>query len=109
MRDKIWEAYDKLDTTLCLNVNNGTLNFDLDKYDKSDCKDVYEMCKCIDTIKDALEVLDILCKHLSVCKPIDADEGKESAFEVFDLDLWGVGKQKEEFEVVKQWLTSMEE
>lgn len=55
-------------------------------------------------LMDALRVLDILTDHLSICKPMDVAEGREVDFEVFDLDLWGTGKQKGEFTIVKEWL-----
>lgn len=54
-------------------------------------------------LMDALRVLDIIADHLSICKPMDAAEGREVDFEVFDLDLWGMGKQQGEFEIVKEW------
>ena len=59
--------------------------------------------KSIKELMDALRVLDIIADHLSICKPMDAAEGKEVDFEVFDLDLWGMGKQQGEFEIVKEW------
>lgn len=52
---------------------------------------------------DTLRVLDIIASHLSICKPIDGAEGREVDFEVFDLDLWGTGKQQGEFNIVKEW------
>ena len=48
------KALDKIDHTLCLNINEGNLKFGLDKYDKIDCEDIYELLNCIDIVRRAL-------------------------------------------------------
>lgn len=48
------KAYDKLDTTCCLNTKN--IKFDLDQYDHADCKDINEFLDCLDAIQINLEV-----------------------------------------------------
>ena len=54
------DALDKLDHTLCLNVLNASLKFNLDEYHDGpfdtpiDCANVYEMMECIDIIRKAL-------------------------------------------------------
>lgn len=49
------EALEKLNHTICLNINNKTLTFGIDKYDDCDCKDIYEFSKCYDIIEKALK------------------------------------------------------
>ncbi len=46
------KAYDKIDNTLCLNSQK--LEFNIDNAG-IDCKDVYEMVKCLDKVKEHLE------------------------------------------------------
>ena len=49
------EALEKLNHTICLNLDNKTLVFGLDKYDNCDCKDIYEFSKCYEFIETALK------------------------------------------------------
>lgn len=49
------QALDKLDNTLCLNLNNKTLEFGIDKYDHCDCDNAEEMVRCYDTIEEELK------------------------------------------------------
>ena len=49
------EALKKIDYTICLNINNGTLKFGLDKYDNCDCKDFEEFGECYAVIEKALK------------------------------------------------------
>ena len=49
------EALEKIDNTLCLNLNNKTLKFGLDKYDNCDCKDLKEFDECYNTIEKSLK------------------------------------------------------
>ena len=49
------EALEKIDHTICLNINNGTLKFGLDEYDKCDCQSVEEFVECYDTIEKELK------------------------------------------------------
>lgn len=76
-----------------------------DEFDFESCPIEVSMrfSKYTDLMED-LRVLDIIANHLSICKPIDASEGKEVDFEVFDIDLWGTGKQQDDFKIVKDWL-----
>ena len=48
------EAYDKIDNTLCL--NSLKLEFNIDKEEHIDCKDVEEMVDCLDTISDLVDI-----------------------------------------------------
>jgi len=52
------EAYEKLDNTLCLNCQS--IKFNIDKEENIDCKDVYEMLKCLEIVKKRLEALEII-------------------------------------------------
>lgn len=45
----------------------------------------------------AEEILDIIRKHLSIVKPIN------DTMLIFDIDLWNTGKQKDDFEKVKEY------
>lgn len=58
----------------------------------------------VETTKKKLKALEILKKHIRIVKPIDLETKKEESFEIFDIDLWNAGKQKEDFEFVKEVL-----
>lgn len=51
------KAYEKVDNTICLNINAGNLKFGLDTYndgpngDSCDCKDVEELLDCLDELR----------------------------------------------------------
>lgn len=65
-------AYEKLDNTLCLNssgfvktrkdgtIVNGNIEFNMDKDEHIDCKDIDEMIDCLETIKKALQRLELI-------------------------------------------------
>lgn len=63
------EALEKLNHTVCLNLNNKTLQFNLDKYEDCDCKDIKEFCDCYEVIEKALKALEIIRKYIYVDKP----------------------------------------
>ena len=56
------EAYEKLDNTLCLNCQS--IKFNIDEEENADCKDVYEMVKCLEIIKRELKSNEILKSHI---------------------------------------------
>ncbi len=56
------------------------------------------------TISKELKALEILKKHIRIAKPFDLETKKEESFEIFDIDLWDDGKQKEDFKFVKEVL-----
>ena len=49
-------------------------------------------------IENELKALEIIKKHLSLVVPIN------DVIEIFDIDLWNDGKQKEDFEFVRKVL-----
>ena len=80
------DALEKIDHTVCLNLNNKTLKFGLDEYDNCDCKDFEEFDECCAVIekalkeweiwKDALETGEYECpekKALEIIKEKDVD------------------------------------
>ena len=48
------KAYDKIDNTLCLNVNRQNIDFNIDTDEHIDCKNTYEMIDCLESIKTDL-------------------------------------------------------
>lgn len=60
--------------------------------------------KYIEIIEKELKALEILKKHIRIVKPFDLETKEEEPFEIFDIDLWHEGKQKEDFEFVKEVL-----
>lgn len=55
MTEEAKRAYEKIDHTLCLNQNEGFLQFGLDTEEHIDCKDAWEMTYCLDTLFVELE------------------------------------------------------
>jgi len=68
--NKELEALEKINHTICLNVNKGTLVFNLDKYDNCDCKDIKEFSKCYNAVETALKDQQKTIKVLSAEKTI---------------------------------------
>ena len=64
----------------------------------------YELVREKQENENKLKALDIIKKHLRIAKPFDLETKKEEPFEIFDLDLWNDGKQKEDFEFVRKVL-----
>lgn len=60
--------------------------------------DYPQQYKDVEFIENQLKVLDIIKKHLSIVNPVNCK------LELFDIDLWNDGKQKEEFKLVKKAL-----
>ena len=58
------EALEKLNHTICLNLNDKRLKFGLDKYEHIDCVSTEEFVECYDTIETALNRLEELEKLL---------------------------------------------
>ena len=54
--------------------------------------------KYVKIIEKELKAWEIVKKHLSIVIPIN------DVIEIFDIDLWNEGKQKEDFEFVKEML-----
>ena len=65
---------------------------------------MYEQNECLKTIEKELKALAIIKKHLRIVKPFDLETKEEEPYEIFDIDLWNKGKQKEDFEFVKEVL-----
>lgn len=59
---KQWDAYDKIDNTICLNFNedNNRIKFNLDKYEHIDCVDYNEMFNSLDTIRKFFNAYEII-------------------------------------------------
>ena len=53
--------------------------------------------ECLSVIEQADDILKTLKKHLSIVVPIN------DVVNIFDIDLWDEGSQKEDFEKVKEW------
>ena len=60
------EAYSKIDNTLCLNNNICNLQFNIDKSNHVDCKNIQEMTKALVTVGNAVIILDIIKKQFGV-------------------------------------------
>lgn len=48
------KAFEKINNTLCLNNNEGTLQFDLSEQEHLDCKDTMELVDCLALVSDKL-------------------------------------------------------
>jgi len=81
MKNKPLEAYEKIDNTLCLNCQS--IKFNIDKEENDDCKDVYEMVKCLEIIKRELKTNEILKSHI-VEIDNNQDNGDDYYFIVFE-------------------------
>ena len=59
---KQWEAYDKIDNTICLNFNedNNRIKFNIDGYEHIDCVDYNEMFNSLDTIRNCFKAYEII-------------------------------------------------
>ncbi len=66
----VMKYYDKIDNTLCLNNNRCNIEFAISKDENIDCKNAYEMAKCLDNIKQAMQEL----QAIKDAKPSDAME-----------------------------------
>lgn len=53
--------------------------------------------ECLSVIEKAGDILKTLKKHLNIVVPIN------DVVNVFDIDLWDEGSQKEDFKKVKEW------
>lgn len=53
--------------------------------------------ECLSVIEESGDILKTLKKHLSIVVPIN------DVVNIFDIDLWDEGSQKEDFEKVKEW------
>ena len=112
------EAYDKIDNTLCLNSLN--LEFNIDEAEGIDCKNVYEMVSCLDTIQQALEEKEKQDHILEILKRAS----KEA--DVFELNPYSYSDYPysiedgsdgyrcmeltpEEYYLLKQWLEEEQE
>lgn len=54
------KALEKLNHTICLNNNEGTLKFGLDDLDHIDCNTLYEFVDCYNTIEQSLKAFEII-------------------------------------------------
>lgn len=79
---KSLKALDKLDNTLCLNANRQNLEFNIDKDEHIDCKDVDEMVDCIEIIKKDLMKKPKYKKRDVLFKDIR---------DLLDYDVWEAG------------------
>jgi len=82
---KLKEAYDKIDNTLCLNSQK--LEFNRENAG-IDCKDVKEMVHCLDTIQEALEVLEIIKANKNIIFSKNPKYENMNADDFFKLSRW---------------------
>ena len=68
--EKEFEALEKIDNTLCLNWNNGYLEFALDTDNHCDISSHKEMIDCLDAIQQALLELEQI-KEVKPCEAIE--------------------------------------
>lgn len=53
--------------------------------------------ECLSVIEEAGDILKTLKSHLSIVVPVN------DVVNIFDIDLWDEGSQKEDFKKVKEW------
>lgn len=70
----------------------------LERLENEECYTDYEYRMAYDVIRKELKALEIIKKHLKIVIPIN------DTIEIFDIDLWNYGKQKEDFELVEEIL-----
>lgn len=70
---KAFESLEKIDHTICLNINEKTLKFGLDDLDHIDCKDFSEFAECYDTINSTLKQANKEHKVLELIKAKKVD------------------------------------
>lgn len=79
--NKYREALEKLNHTICLNLNDKRLKFGLDKYkdgprgDSCDCESFEEFCQCYNTLEQSLDRTEELEKVLEIIKKKNVDIG----------------------------------
>lgn len=128
------EALEKIDHTVCLNINNKTLKFGLDNEEHIDCQSVEEFVECYDTIEIALKDYEKLKEEkllLSACRDLPTLEKKLKVVEIIkrepssvieiittydsweeytndypisDKKIWHFVKNKDEFDLLKEEL-----
>ena len=70
----------------------------LERLENEECYTDYEYRMAYDDIRKELKAWNIVKKHLSIVVPIN------DVIEIFDIDLWNDGKQKEDFEFIKEMM-----
>lgn len=117
------EALEKLNHTICLNLNNKTLQFNLDKYEDCDCKDIREFCDCYEVIEKELKELygrrEMMARLNEACEPhIIEDEvyKKARAFDIIkekrvNIDYLRSCKSLEDYNniLIEKWQLTQEE
>ena len=79
------EAYEKVDTTICLNSNK--LEFNIDKAYHEDCFNDDDLLKCLDILRDASITLDIIKNFVKYNK-----EEMKFTFEIEIDDFYSSGE-----------------
>ena len=90
------EALKKIDYTICLNINNGTLKFGLDKYDGCDCKNFSEFDVCYELIEKSLKDYEELKDRLCITDVVKEDI----------VQLW---KEHNTLEIIKKKQVAVDE
>lgn len=70
----------------------------LEMLENDECILLSQFNECYDAIRKELKAWNIVKKHLSIVVPIN------DVIEIFDIDLWNDGKQKKDFEFVKEMM-----
>lgn len=104
----------RLDHTICMNFNEGTLKFNIDNpedypdgsYDAqdTDCKDIEDAIECIETLEAAVEAFDIIRnKKVNVSALLYACFKKKDGLDFYNINFTP-SLTKEEYKKLKKEL-----
>lgn len=99
---KSLEALEKLDHTICMNVNEKTLQFNIDKDTNADCNSLDEFIDCYETIEQSLKALEIIKN-----KKVNVGNIKYCFFLMLDKAVYNktnIELTQEEYDLLKEVL-----
>lgn len=86
---KVLDALEKINHTICLNLNEKRLKFNLDKYESCDCENLKEFVDCYCLIEQALKILEGIEESLKYGYVfIGYDKDNEPVFQFADTKLY---------------------
>lgn len=105
--DKAIESLEKINHTVCLNLNEKRLKFNLDKYESCDCENLKEFVDCYCFIEQALGQAEKNEKVLKILKNKKVDIYLSSIcvnLEDYNHYYWVEDLTETEFNLIKEWL-----